>query len=706
MLHFFRKYQKYIFLVVTLVTIITFVFFGTYQAFVPSETGVKDTTHFHTVSGKPVKKLYFEKMCRFLADEGSFQEGGNFLNDGVITKDFFETRLAYPLFINFKDTLGKDLQARLEKERAFTPYTHPQTSLIAAEKVWSLFATDLWENLIKLKSLSLASTEEAFQTRVALYQAERRFSAPLLSQVLRYQEREHQLTPDPKLYKGDLALFGYETLSDWFGPHFVESVACVIMNGADLARHKGYSVTQEEALVDLLKSNHLVFESVKEEIDIPHSDMFFHRFLQHKGLDEKSVVEIWQNVLLFRRLFSDAGFGASVDTLALSKFYNSAHESFETEVTELPEELRFQTLTELQQFETYLEAIAGKRKDPLPLPKSFDDPEVVEKRAPQLVGKTFFLEIATLDKKELEAKVSLKEMWEWETKVANFAKIRSQFPGLELKEAKSAEECDRLLEALETSQRMSVNAYARSQIVDLHPTWIEEGLEAKPREEKELVLGPFGHEFPLRGIEDQLSFLKALESQESLKHFSQDQKTYYDIQVKRKEEKKQILSFSQALELKVLNQLPQVDCKPLVQAIYQDARKSGLIKEEISDGDLEAKIIPYRFAAYMRDNKNEKEPLFKFVNRIEFVSRAKPTTIFFDQIAKLEKSAVSDIQVSTATGAYFFCLKERKSDTSFPLIKWFEASDFLSKEVKSHLFHEILQKVNEKGSVCFIESKS
>lgn len=122
MLEFFRRYQRYFYLVITIVTIISFSFFGTYST-LNSSNAWREQIAFTAINGKEVTRYDVDEMAIFLAtdSEDKLLFGGmwgpNFLNDGVIRKDFLETGLAQELIAYYQGDLEEELQKKLEKEK-------------------------------------------------------------------------------------------------------------------------------------------------------------------------------------------------------------------------------------------------------------------------------------------------------------------------------------------------------------------------------------------------------------------------------------------------------------------------------------------------------------------------------------------------------------------------------------------------------------
>jgi hypothetical protein len=89
MLDFFRKYQRYFFIVIAVVIVISFSFFGTFQTL--NQPGkIEDKVIGKTIDGSKMMKSDVDRMIRFLAsdrNDTALAEKGvmpNFFNNGVI----------------------------------------------------------------------------------------------------------------------------------------------------------------------------------------------------------------------------------------------------------------------------------------------------------------------------------------------------------------------------------------------------------------------------------------------------------------------------------------------------------------------------------------------------------------------------------------------------------------------------------------------
>ena len=673
MLQFLRKYQKFFFLFVTIIVVTTFLFFGTYQAIAPSFQ--KDAE----------SEPYVTQMCRFLDTEEWMMSRkiftANFLNDGVISKEFLETGIGALVAKRFAEQFQEDFNACHAQEKNYSPYVHPYLPSLSAETLWQAFAPDMG---VKLKVLQ--EGKGGFDARNALFLAQKQFPPAFFTQILRYQEHNNPRVPtDPRLAKDDVTLFGYETLSDWYGKKYVESVANLIIQTAKTARKLGHKVSKGEVLAELLARSQETFQELEGKIALPVSDSkgFMQLYLNQIGMTEATAVKIWEDVTLFRRLMHEVGDAALADTLPLSQFYAFAYENALVELFQMPQECRLKSLAELEQLEAYLAAV-GKKDSALAIPQDYDALETVETKAPDLVGKRFTLYYAHTSKKTLEAKVSVKETVAWECDPHNWAHIKRQFPELAQKTGEAFE----ILAKMEPKGRKLVDAFARKQIVDAHPEWIQEALITGQMLEKELFLSSNPNQKTFEGITDAKKFAAQLELQNELICYSQDQSNYYRFLVENKSENKEILTFKEALKAGVLSSLAEkMEAKKLVQTVTQACPEAF---QEIP--------FAYRFAPFMAAQMGNLRlgtlaSQFTVLKKEKTITRCEKDFISLDDVLVLSPGQCSDVMVDPVEGAYLYRFLEKRQDKTLPLEKLLQNQALLSKEARCKYFETLLKGV-------------
>jgi len=596
MLAFFRKYQRYFFIVITVVIVISFSFFGTYQA-VP-EAQFNEEMAFRAIDGTAISRQELDETIRFIATDNDdkilfgAESNPNFLNDGVIKKDIIQTGIAELIAMHYSKDIEADLQARLQKEKNYRPYVHPEGNFVSAETAWMNFAPSLKEGFEALQASDNATSQRAFANRIKLFLAEKHFPSPILRQVLRYQEKQYSwITPDDNLNRIDLSLFGYHTTEDWFGQKFLRLAAEFIINSAKVAEQRGYRVSKEEALADLVNNSEVSFQQQlqRQQLNVATSEQYFNEQLRKMGLDQSKASKIWQKILLSRRLFQDAGSSAFVDHAGLNAFMNYAKESASGQFYQLPEELQLTTYKDLQKFEAYLNAVAKNRdsKNALALPKEFLSADEVAKKYPQLVQKKYLLEISQFDQNNLLSKARVKETLNWQLEDKNWQTLVKEFPELGVSQSKDRTARFAMLDNLTPKTRASVDLFSRKAIVKAHPEWLAEALENSESKISIVSIPLKGKGSPFVGLTNGNALISLLDKSavqtqqekvetknaisKELANYSADGRHYYKIRVIERSPQKEVLTFAEANNNAALDQV----LNDQLQAFYEKEREKS-----------------------------------------------------------------------------------------------------------------------------------
>lgn len=381
MLSLLRKYQKVVFGSVAASIVVSVMFFGTYDAVIDRVEKPKDISIGACVDGSKMSKMHIQSMVRFLSsdqkDAEAYHSLPNFFNEGVIAKDFIETGFASMLASQYFEELQDEWNARLEKEKKFRPYSHPSAPFISAENLWAQFLPSLQESMQAIRSSTFTWTKDNCHLLFDLYKENTKFPSTFLRRFLSYQQNQYEWIPkDPYLQEGDLALFHFHNPEDWFGRRFIELAAQVIHNCAIYAKQKGYEVGYEEAKADLLKQGYESMRSYFEgQVNAEQLDRCWRQTLMTCQMDEREAVKIWQEVLLFRKLFEDWGNTTLVDQLSLDSMNQYAQESREIEKYVLPKQLQLKDFASMLKLQVYLEQVAKDKIEGLALPRSFKTKE-------------------------------------------------------------------------------------------------------------------------------------------------------------------------------------------------------------------------------------------------------------------------------------------------------------------------------------------
>ena len=583
MFDFFRKYQRYFFLLTTIVIVISFSFFGTFGAL--SDGSFREQIAFTNVNGTDVTRHELDEMVQFISTDATDKQilggvwGPNFLNDGVIRKSFLETGLASMLLNAYQTDIQQDLVNRHDKERRHTLYVHPEARFIGTESAWNYFLPGMSDQYKSLRSVQDPISKEGIQARINLYLMERQLPPSLLRQVLRYQEKQYTwLRADQNLDRMDLSLFGYHTTEDWFGPRFIRLVAEFVMNAAVIAENRGYYVSKAEAAADLMRNSEQSFQqtAANSARGVTNSSEYFNEQLRRLGMDRNMAIKVWQQVLLFRRLFQDEGSSVFVDTHTFKDYDAYAAASVDGQLYQLPKELRLASFRGMQKLETYLDAVSNRTdNDKLKLipTTTFLAVGEIAKKTPSLVQKRYLLDIAQTDKKSLESNISVKDTWSWETDDAGWTAITKQFPDLALKTAANRDSRYQVLDQLDDKTRARVDAYARSQIIDSHPEWIDKALGDATLNRQTVGLRDGEVITPFVGLVNGKTLMQLLdtatihvvpegtgsaaakEANLKLQHFTADNLNYYRITIIDRANEPEIFTFAEADRQGILDKL-------------------------------------------------------------------------------------------------------------------------------------------------------
>ncbi len=656
MLEFFRKYQRYFFIVITVMVIASFSFFGTYSTFTDGEKK-DDRTVGYAIDGSPILSYQVHQMARFISMDGEDPPQGrgvmpNFLNDGVIRYDFLRAGLADVLVSAYFEPLKEGFQSRLDKAKRFRPYSHPEAPFLSAKAMWDRYSPLMNSELSAIQSETEASPA-TFTHLSKLYQQQSYLHPELLRRILMMQHQQYSwLNIDPRLSQDDLSLFGFHTLTEWFGDEFVNLAAQFILNSAIIAEQKGYRVSIEEAKGDLLHNFEKSMQGLASQQIKP--DLTFKQHLRMLGFDDRSAAEVWQKVLLFRRYFNDVGQAAFLDQLPFEDFASYAMETAVLQKYEWPQALHFRNFQDLLDFQVYLKAVSKAPKDPLSLPDSFFSMEEIEKKYPELVQTDYKIRFSRLTKSQIGLKASMKELWEWQEK--NWELLKKEFSFLPL--AESAEKRFEALEKLESPDRSLVDIFARGQLVDLNPSWVEEALSKAPKSELALAIsgsvsGPTIRQLPVENGERLASLIARAQTEDpeavaNLLCYCDDGKTFFRIESVEMTSEKHILTFEKArsvlsdLSDRVLKEEYQKIRSPKFQTEDGQRKPFAEVKEEVG-------LLAYADLFKALD-KMDKSGFRSFKNPIEFYTSCRLAAPACAALEDLKKNPLDSHWISLTNG--------------------------------------------------------
>lgn len=550
MLSFFRKYQHYIYVLITIVIVISFSFFGTYSA-LPNHR-INDPVAFTDVKGNEIRQSQLEKLVFLLKLD---------YPQGVLSQDLLQSGIGLAILEKHPQLVKKDFDERSQIEKKYRLYTHPQAQYISVEQIWQTYAPEMKQYFDRMKQVEDPVSRDAMANRINFYLAQQHVPFEQVRNILRYQQKQYSwLQQDPHLEYQDMSLYGYKTAEDWFGRHFLNLAAEFIINSAAIAEQHGYSVSSEEALQSLVTTLHQLDPTAfnTQQVDL---------YLQRMGLDRLSAADLWGRVVLFQRMFRDVGGAVAVAPQPFEEYLAYATEGIKGNVYQLPSDLQLGRFRDMQKLDLYLASVAPAPKgtkpaDQLLMPSTYFSVDQVAKTTPELVQKRYLVDVSKVDLPTLQSKISVKEAWGWEVETENWEKLKKRFPELGVKKAETADERIAVLDGLDSNTRSQIDTYARTQIVEAHPESIDAALSKVTPERKVVSLRKRGGTMPFAGLTKGAELMDLLDKAPldrddfaELNRYSADGKTYYRIRVIDRSPSSEVMTFAQADEAGVLDEL-------------------------------------------------------------------------------------------------------------------------------------------------------
>jgi GcvH upstream region-like protein len=629
MLNFLRKHQKIFFIVITATIVVSFCFFGTYSTLGQQEA-VPDKEVVRGVGGAPIMQQECFALCRLIENSPYDRSDGdkrgmpNFLNDGVIEKDFLGSGLGVMLAKNFFDELKDELDQRVKKIRHYRPYVHPRSALISAEGAWARFSPSLLEQWRLLRNRSEQSTSpETFVLMAQLYLEQAKLPPSILKQILVMQQNQAGVQPDPVLGAADLGMFGFKSMEDWFGPRYVTLVAQFILNAAQIAEENGYDVKIDEVRSELFQN---IYQGCQQQMSAEETGQYYQMKIRNLGLDEATLIRTWKKVMLFRRLFDDASGSVLIDPLAYHHFDQFAKENVRVSLYQLPKPVQFADFRSMLKFQLYLEAVASdpsRLRIDLRIPKQFASLDQIEKRIPELVERRVEIEWSEVAKEDLSRTISVRQTWDWEVADPHWDLIKLQFSELGAVFASAAQERLAALEKLDKKLRVKVDQFARSKMVDEQKDKIKLALDIAPVKTSTVGLRMKGTVFPFTGVADSAELLALIENaslkeetanaaSQRLQEYTPDTEHYYRIHIVRRGGEKKVLDFDDAIKDGTLDKVLD---KRLEDA-YPEVRKRNAREFQQSNGqwkpfkEVKDLIAKLHFDQLLRSIENQYRSYF------------------------------------------------------------------------------------------------
>ncbi len=708
MLQFFRKYQKIFFIGITVVVVVSFCFFGTYSTFTPSGDR-SDEEVGKGIGGRSIRAHEFSTLQHLLessvVDRSSREGLPNLLNPGVIEQDFLATGLAMMLVKPYFATLKPELDSRVKRIHSFRPYA-------GLEGIWSIFSPEMPQHYQMLQARSDQATLESFALMTRLYLDEHTLPPPsLIKQVLMMQQQKRGEEVDPQLEHIDLNLFGFKSLEEWFGPRFVPLVTAFILNAAELASMKGYEVSWDEVRGDLLQNIYQGYSRIMRRESLTGEEVhhYYLSKIRSLGVDEKTVLHAWKQVLLFRRLGEEGGGEALMDPLFYRQFDQFAADTVEADLYQLPSSLRFPDLLTMLQYQLYLEGIsvegAALRKTGA-LPQRIASLEQIEKKAPYLVEIPTELQWKRVTLDELKRGMSLREMESFELTEAVWMALSQMFPVLGKGNETTLERLENLAKIL-PEKRSAIDKQALLMLLKERPETLRAALDLAPLHTLNWGVrtgADFMGTLETRETADLLARLKNAPEAELISY--QEGEQFYEITILKRSHEKRLVTGEAAQQDGTLSRaLAQILDKRSSQEEFADlihtlkgqapnhapheARLYSLMR--LAQEKQRSSLTP---VSLVEDSHPCAEEWRLEKSRKEW-ERSEVTPIPKEVLFALAPSTWSQVYVEAGGGWVFCHMQEKKGVKTPPFASVEKGHQILSEDARRNLMGALVQRLKE-----------
>ncbi|WP_157952500.1 hypothetical protein [Candidatus Similichlamydia epinepheli] len=446
---------------------------------------------------------FFLAFKRMISLEGTL---GCALNDRVISKDFFIPGIADSLFKMDKKTIYEEMTGNLEKEKRWRPYKNPVFNDISLEGIWKSSSPNLSDSLDRFRVVSSSiedlstPSEEFFRCKSNLYIAQSMFTdedfRSLLRSQIKYETDAEALMTH--LNEHNLHFFGYITTEEWFGKKFVDLVARCLLRGAEAARNQGLEVSLEESKADLWARASQMADRFTDEERKVEAKGIFQSFSTFSGLSHAKLIELWREVLLFRKLTTQYTSSLVLDNTIFQQIGKFATEGNRVVRYAIEPGIFLRATDQQFLFNLYCSKIDPDWFHHDSLPKQFLSVEDVKKSYPELIGFRCKGKHRILRQDALTQVSPLKELWTWQVSDDHWDFVLEKEPKLH---KVYGSRLDRLF-ALDERDKIQLDLLCLAEMVREDPDMVRQFLkDCDDDQSRDLQLGLFHPESPFSFLE-------------------------------------------------------------------------------------------------------------------------------------------------------------------------------------------------------------
>nr|WP_281412031.1 hypothetical protein [Chlamydiifrater phoenicopteri] len=668
MLSFFYKNRKFV--VVLMVTAMLVSGFGVSLSYLGRENSkgnsadIRRGTAFVTAEGQKISYRTLQVIANYLSKESTpfsgKSLGWNFLNDNFVTREILTSRLGEILFIS---TYSKEGFPAFAREMSYKPYRRFDAPFISSEEIWKSSAPALSLAFHRFKSIKNPASKEGYEARVALFAEEKKFPYTILKDMAEYRRRTYSLPYDPVATRDKtFKLFGYSSLSEWFGAPFINSLAEVVVKFSSFCESHGLTLSKKEVKREFVTRAKEAYAFVGKK-DCSSLEDFISCYLSAYNVSLKEFLSAYKHIVMFQRGLDLVKGGFSFDYEPFREFFAMGKDRAVLDCFRFPKELIFHSKADLEGFETYLRLTAIPGKNVLDIPSYYLPVKSVKAKENRLVGRRFVIAFSSVRAKDLESKLSVSEIREWQKDPQNRAVLFAEFPKIfkklsSIADDKDVSDCKVDLKTLDTETRSKIDNFSKKEMIRSRRQEIARELAGKEKVRKEIFLS-YGKDFSLDGISNGAALAEVLNETDNVDCFSQDGETYYSFDVEERFDQEEIVSFKEAFRKDILKTIvaDHKGLSPMQEILEALAQRYPADEESVRILKRVAPLLEEHRSGVLRSGTINWQPEKMCMT----VYRTDPA--FFDSFTEMEQyvEKPSPIQVRDKEGPYYYIVRELSS---------------------------------------------
>lgn len=420
---FFKRAQKPILLVTSAIVISSFALYGVFSVVQPSSSAPakEKTLVLKTKKGRKVFDSEIEVFEKIFQAAMYSQTSALLDEEHTFASRWLQDRLAMVVLRPYINDLVPIVSEKIRYLQNDRGYVHPKAPYIAQYKTLSELSYEFGDIYQKLKGAE-EITPEVVGDYLKLFVIGSEFSSDLIRTVLLYQQKQLPIAQqDPSLAYRNFAHFGWKKPSEWIGKEGLLLLAKSFEQLYDLAASSKHKLSLKETQKRFFQV------SEKNTQELQNREMALYDHLAKEGIEQGDFWTFWQKWFVIDAWMNHLGKEVQLDLSNFSDTYAKYLSDVNADIYEMPNELNFRDLFQMLEFQVYLDTISLESSPNLEMPQEFYNPDELKKKVPELVQFATPVTFQKISKADLESKISLRDLWSWQTSDNGWSALLEQF---------------------------------------------------------------------------------------------------------------------------------------------------------------------------------------------------------------------------------------------------------------------------------------